>query len=193
MSGDHLHEVTAVIPVGPGDTLYPALRTLRGPREIVVVDDPDGRGAPWARNRGFEKVRTPFVLFSDADVEWEPDAVEALCAALLAAPEAAYAYGSYEMDGAVYCDRPFDAAALRRNNFVSTMSLVRREAFPGFDEDLPRLQDWDLWLTMLEQGRTGISCGWRIFRTQKRTGISFGGPVTWEQARAIVARKHGLP
>lgn len=40
--------------------------------------------------------------------------------------------------------------------FIHTTSLLRRNDFPGFDENIKRLQDWDLWLTMLEQGRTGV-------------------------------------
>ena len=40
--------------------------------------------------------------------------------------------------------------------YIHTTSLIRKKDFPGFDENIKRLQDWDLWLTMLEQGKRGI-------------------------------------
>lgn len=42
----------------------------------VVVQDPDGRGPAWARNRGLEKAHTPFVVFLDADDWVEPTFAE---------------------------------------------------------------------------------------------------------------------
>lgn len=133
-----------------------------------------------------------YLLFCDDDIEWMPGAIAHLCRTLDENPWASYAYGAYEMGGKVQCDQPFDADRLRRGNFVSTMSVIRREAFPGFDESIPRLQDWDLWLSMLEQGKTGVQCGRLIFSTAVRDGITENGPVTWRQARERVASKHGL-
>jgi hypothetical protein len=36
------------------------------------------------------------------------------------------------------------------------MSLINREIFPRFDESLNRLQDWDIYLTLLKKGIHGI-------------------------------------
>ena len=38
------------------------------------------------------------------------------------------------------------------------MALIRRADFPsgGWDIAIKKLQDWDLWLTMLEQGHIGV-------------------------------------
>lgn len=168
-----------------------AEQTFRG-FDIVVVKDMDRKGANWARNRGAEKIMTPFILFSDDDIQWEPDALEVLYNTLLAHPEAAYSYGSYDLEGWVQCDVPFDAERLRKANFISTMSLVRTECFPGWDESIQRLQDWDLWLTMLENGREGVYCGRQIFKTTKRGGITYGDCISYEDAKAIVKEKHGL-
>jgi hypothetical protein len=80
--------------------------------------------------------------------------------------------------GKVRCDSPWSARRLRdfkRGNIVSTMSLVRKRDFPGFDESIRRLQDWDVWLTMLSQGKKGVHCGSVIFETiTKQGGITFG-------------------
>ena len=36
------------------------------------------------------------------------------------------------------------------------MSLMKRQVFPRFDENLSRFQDWDMYLTMLENGIHGV-------------------------------------
>ncbi len=187
--------ITVVIPCRESENPYTTLRSLAKqtlqPAAIVVVHD-EGKGANWARNRGFEMVKTPYVLFSDNDIEWEPDALANLYNSLRMHATARYAYGWYEMDGQRVNAIEFSAKVLRTNNYISTMSLIRAKDFPGFDETLQRLQDWDLWLTMLERGKVGVYCGHKIFSTKKRAGITFGNGISWEDARAIVARKHGL-
>ena len=49
----------------------------------------------------------------------------------------------------------FDAKRLKFFNYISTMSLMKREWFPRFDEKLKRLQDYDLWLSIVEKGGIG--------------------------------------
>ena len=48
------------------------------------------------------------------------------------------------------------------------------------------------WLTMLGQGKVGAHCSKHIFTTKRRPGITHGDGISWEEARSIVARKHGL-
>ena len=100
----------------------------------------------------------------------------------------------------------FDKNFLKQNNYIDTTSLIRRSDFPGFDESLKRFQDWDLWLAMLEQGKKGIFIPKVLYKKIiSNGGISFWLPsfvyrLPWkigkvkkyEEARAIVARKHGL-
>lgn len=159
--------------------------------EVIVRGD-EGRGAPWARNRGAEAATGDYLFFADDDCEFVPDALELLLRALEKRPQASYAFGSYEMDGRAYCAVPFDPYRLRRMNLASTMSLIRRPDFPGWDESLVRLQDWSLWLTMLERGKVGVQCGRLIFRTARRNGITFGSGLSYLEAAAIIKKKHGL-
>ena len=188
--------VSVVIPVRAGDSPDITLRSLARSTfedyDIVVAHDQTGN-ANWARNRGYKNARAPLVLFSDADIEWLPDALDVLVGALQKHPEAAYAYGAYAIGNWVQCNLPFDELRLRRSNYISTMSLIRSDLFPGFDERLKRMQDWDLWLTMLEQGHRGVYCGRIVFSTEKGQGISYGsiGP-SWEEAVEAVRQKHGL-
>jgi hypothetical protein len=97
------------------------------------------------------------------------------------------------MEGRIQCNTRFDADLLQQINFISTMSLIRREHFPGFDESIERLQDWDLWLSMLREGHIGAYCEHVVFTTRQGEGITYGGNgPTWEEAVAIVKQKHGL-
>lgn len=186
--------ITVVVVNREEESPYKTLSTLSCQStllDIVVVFD-EGKGANWARNRGAELASSEYILFSDNDVEWEPDAVQSLYEKLKNSPEYGYSYGWYEMDGKSHCDLAFDSKRLLAINFISTMSLIRKKYFCGFDESLRRLQDWDLWLTLLEKGITGIYCNKKIFTTTKRNGITFGGGISWEEAQKIVMEKHFL-
>lgn len=187
--------ISIIIPNREHENSYATLQSLKTQlksSEIIIVYD-EGKGANWARNRGAELARGPFLLFSDNDILWEPYAVETLWWELENhSPHAGYAYGWYEMDGFAHCKHQFSQKALYEKNYISTMSMIRKELFPGFDEGLQRLQDWDLWLTLLSEGVSGAYCGQKIFTTAKREGITFGNGISWEDAREIVMRKHGL-
>jgi glycosyltransferase involved in cell wall biosynthesis len=192
-------DVTVIIPVKNGSDPDITLNTLKlqtySRFKVVIVRDKRGKGASWARNRGFKEVQTPLVLFSDDDIMWEPYALEYLRKGLLSNPEASYSYGWYSMSNLVYSNKPFRPSELTKDNFISTMSLIRSEHFPGFDESLERLQDWDLWLTMLLQyGHRGHYVNAKIFSTNlKGDGISgWLAPITYAEAKKIVAKKHGI-
>ena len=188
--------ISVVIPVRAGGSPEITLRSLAAQTftdfEVIVCRDQDLRGAPWARNRGAEMATGDSILFCDDDVRWIPKALEILVGTLGKHPEASYSYGAYQCGDRVNSDREFDAAALRRMNFVSTMSLVRRSDHPGWDESIKRLQDWDVWLTMLERGKVGVFCGIKVFETDHRREITYDGSISWQEAEAIVKRKHCL-
>ena len=89
------------------------------------------------------------------------------------------------------CNQFYNAELLKRANFASTMSLIRVKDFPGFDESLKRFQDWDVWLTLAEQGKYGVHCGEIIFDTEVRDGITQSGPDLRESWEALKT-KHNL-
>ncbi len=135
------------------------------PSEIIINDN-DG-GAPLKRNQGYDKSTQPYVFFCDDDILLPSDLLAQLHVLLSHNPDKGYAYTGYH--GIVlHPDKhpigrnfqipsiPFNAANLKRGNYISTMSLIDRSKFPRFDESLKRLQDWDVWLTMLKNGHEGI-------------------------------------
>jgi len=198
--------------------------------EIIVVDDGSDRavverpcsvpvtwlrqehkGAPAARNFGFAHTKGNYVLFLDADVICAPEMLEKLHEGLQKYPEASYAYCDHYRGVKRMSSRSFDPVSLKQNNYITTMSLIRREAFVGFDESIKRFQDWDLWLTMLEQNKVGIYVPgflWKSYTSSR--GIStwlpsfaykfpfrylplFSGQVkAYEEAKRVVQEKHHL-
>lgn len=161
--------------------------------EIIVEVDEKAEGAPKMRNRGFKKAKGEFVLFSDNDLEWKPEAVSVLYKSLRENPNKAYAYSSYTIEGKLVGHQEFSSHDLWKWNYISTMSLIRRNDFPGFDESIKRFQDWDLWLTLLGKGKEGVFCGKCLFSTKWRDGITKGKDVLDSTvARNIVLKKHGI-
>ena len=161
------------------------------PKGIKIIQVKDkGKGANFARNQGFKQVKTEFVLFSDNDIKWRETGIQSLLDALQEEDNASYSYGGYKMGNLVQCNLEFRADRLQMFNYISTMSLIRTKDFSGFDEDIERLQDWDLWLTMLDEGKSGVYCGEIIFETKKKDGISYNGKIDLETAVNIIKAKH---
>jgi glycosyltransferase involved in cell wall biosynthesis len=139
--------------------------------EIIIVDDgsdeplPDiegvkiirqeNKGAPVARNRGFKESTGKYVIFCDADVTMQSDMLAKMNKVLDENPSVSYVYSSFKFGLKKFKLWEFNADKLKEMPYIHTTSLIRREHFLGFDESLKRLQDWDLWLTMLERGHTG--------------------------------------
>lgn len=191
--------ISVVIPSRVGEEII-SLPFLEGQTygkiEIIIEYDKKKEGANKMRNNGAKKSKGEFVLFSDNDLEWDKHAFSALYKCLLKHPESSYSYGSYTLDGKVVGNREFSSHDLWRWNYISTMSLIRKEDFQnsgGFDEKLKRFQDWDLWLTLLDAGKEGKYCGEHMFKTKLREGITFGKNATDPtEARKILMEKHSI-
>ena len=190
----------------------------RRPDEVVIVDDAstDGthaeleslprswlrvklernRGQSRARNVGLRYTASDYVIFLDGDIVMERDMLEALAGALDRDPQASVAYCHYRRKGTrtdPVRARQWDPAALRRENYISAVSLVRRDHLPepAFDEALKRYEDWDLWLRMAAAGRTGVLVDRPLFTAFYRPGDLSGHGESDEWYRRVIA-KHGL-
>ena len=144
-----------IIVVNDGSTDNTAEVLQKFDKKIRVIHQ-ENAGANPARNRGFAETVGEFVICCDADVVMKPRMIEEFVRMLQRHPEASYAYGGFRFGWKVFRDVVFSAEQLRKMNFVHTTTLVRRKDFPGFDPAVKRFQDWDVWLTMLEQGKTGV-------------------------------------
>jgi glycosyltransferase involved in cell wall biosynthesis len=144
----------------------------RWPNRIKVINQ-ERKGANSARNRGFYESKGDFLFFCDADVVLRKDALEKMINTLKSHPEASYVYSSFKFGWKVFPSFDFDEERLKKMPYISMMSLIRREHFPGFDEKIKKFQDWDLWLTMLENGHKGIRIPEILFSVEPRKiGIS---------------------
>jgi glycosyltransferase involved in cell wall biosynthesis len=162
-------------------------------------------GANRARNYGFSKCQGEYVIFWDADVVARRNMLQAMEKALSGHSGASYAYSSHYYSWKSFKLWPFDPYRLRQMPYIHTTSLIRREHFPGFDEAINRLQDWDLWLTMLEQGHSGLFIPEFLFKVLPGGTMSSWLPrffykLPWktkqvkeyDQAVRIIKEKHAI-
>jgi glycosyltransferase involved in cell wall biosynthesis len=177
------------------ETLDSVIKQSLGGVEIIVVDDgsqdnteeavasfacrgrsarlkyvklPESRGVSHARNCGLSLVRSPFVVFLDADDLLTPLALECMVQALQREPGRIACYGNYiriREDGRCIEARP---SAMRKlpesntlwnllgNNFIPTGSLCVRtsvaNAVGGYNENLRFGEDWEFWCRLASLG-----------------------------------------
>lgn len=149
------------------------LDKFSGANSFIFLNQ-ENKGAPAARNTGLSKARGEFLLFCDSDAILDPRALELWQAALLFDSQAAFAYSAFKWGRRLFKVGSYDYDRLRREPYIHTTSLIRRSAFPasGWDEDLKRFQDWDLWLTIASAG------GYGIFIDQVLFTVSPGGHIS---------------
>jgi len=172
-----------------------------------IIINQTNRGAPAARNRGFKKSKGEYIFFCDADAILKPNALKIMLKTLTDHPQASYVYCSFLWGRKKFRLEPFNAEKLKKMPYIHTMSLIRREHFPaaGWDESIKKLQDWDLWLTMLEQGHIGAWLDQILFKVQTGGTMSSWLPSfaykwmpflpnvkKYKEAVEIVKKKHGL-
>lgn len=162
-------------------------------------------GSNPTRNFGAAKATGDFLLFCDADMVLNQDFLEKMVKTLENNPSASFAYCSFYYGVKLFKLFPYDQDRLKKMPYIHTTSLIRREHFPGFDNSIYRLQDWDLWLTMLSQGHTGVWIDEPLFKVKTNGHISTWLPKfaytllpflptvrKYNSSLAIIKKKHGL-
>ena len=133
----------------------------RSDARIVYVTHERNRGACAARNTGIDRARGTFVAFLDDDDVWHPEKLERQVACFASAdPDVALVYGGWRYvfdDGTVEHVMPDGSEQrptelLKRNGIGSTSLVMCRRsallAIDGFDEMLPAMQDFDLFIRL---------------------------------------------
>jgi glycosyltransferase involved in cell wall biosynthesis len=128
---------------------------------IIFIKHDSNKGGAAARNTGIKASKGNYVAFQDSDDEWYPEKLQLQTAVLFKAPlEVGVCYSSFIRinkdkrqvipKGNSHKFEGYIFKKMLRDNFVTTQTaLVKKKCFDRigmFDESLPRLQDWELWL-----------------------------------------------
>lgn len=154
--------------VNDGTTDPESLRVLDSYRtmdpRIRVVDHPENRGLPAARNTGAHEARTEYLLYLDSDDLLEPTAAEKWLWFLESFPQYSFVGGYLVGFGSrQYLWRAGfqnQKENLKRNQ-INHIIMIRKsvvEAVGGYDESMRQgLEDWDFWVRCAAKGYWGDS------------------------------------
>jgi glycosyltransferase involved in cell wall biosynthesis len=149
-----------IVDDGSTDDTEVVVRSFRDAR-VRYIRHENKQGAPVARNTGIKAAKAEFIAFQDSDDEWLCDKLEKQIEAFSkASPETGVVYtgflrientqATYYPSGDVNRLSGSILKALLHGNFITTQAaLVRKDCFLKaglFDEQLPRLQDWELFI-----------------------------------------------
>ena len=163
-----------------------------------IISIPHG-GACKARNEGFRHSKGDYCVFWDSDCYIEPNTAMAWVEMFEKYPEHGFFYSGYTFvnEQGTLDSVPFDPFLLRVRNYISTCFPFRRALFPGWDESLESLQDWDFWLSIVEKGATGKFMLGYAWSTEYPNPDSISGKgctqEVWLSRVDAVKKKHNLP
>jgi hypothetical protein len=191
---------TVVIPVSPKhkrEGLYhEAIQSVQNqtiPTDYILVFDDEGRGAAWARNIGTAQVKTPFVVWLDADDRLKSGFVEQCLSVYHAGT---FVYTDWIVNGLVIntpnCLRPFEQG---QQHVVTTLtSVVAWREAGGFDESLDTLEDEAFFRHIATLGWCGVRCPEPLVEYRRHLGASLVNldTVDSETQRQRVAEKVAL-
>lgn len=166
----------------------------------IIIEDYDG-GACAKRNSGAAKATQPYLMLVDDDSVLYGNCLPEMFEALEHDKKASFAYSDttmvlypgvdYPHPAGVRKARAWDVPSLKNGNYIETMSLMRRDVFPGFDPAIKRFQDWDVWLTLAARGHYGVYIEKVLFELHHfDAGIT--ASVPFEPALAAIHKKHNL-
>ena len=171
----------------------------------LSLHDQNNQGPQVARNQGAKYSHGEFLLFCDGDIILNSRMLEKMHNALKSNPEAAFVYSNFIWVKKKFKLEKFSTEKLRTIPYIHTCSLIKKEFFPGFDVNIKRFQDWDLWLTILEQGHGGVWIDDFLFRKQSGATMSSWLPSftyklfpflpkvkKYHQAMNVIKQKHRL-
>ena len=174
-------EITAVLP--------------KGKYKIITIPH---SGVQKARNLGAKSAKYKYWIFWDCDCIIECHSAKAWIDIFEKRPEVGFIYSGYkflEEKGAIL-SQPFDPFTLKIRNYITTCSPLRKTLYPGWDESLKSLQDWDFWLSVVEKGGKGFFMEGYSFSTASPTEDSISGEgctdENWLDRMDAVTKKHKI-
>ena len=179
--------------------------SLDGSRDVVksykdkrvrLIACEENKGANHARNLGISLSKGNYIAFNDSDDEWTDDKLE-IQLNYMKENNLAVSFSPYiiketgmiipENYSQLTCDTAYVKAELRAHNVIGTPTLVLSKAVVEdigmFDEEMPRLQDYEYVIRIVEKYEIGCcpnillkvgTGGGRISTNDKRLDIATG-------------------
>lgn len=162
--------------------------------EQLVIPHKNGSAA---RNAGRDIAKGDILWWFDSDCYIKPGHAKRMLEEF-EATDADFVYSGYEMaEGqGEFQSESFDAYSLQSGNYISSMAPIKCAKAPRWDETLEAGQDWDYWLTAVENGLKGVFVEGSGFITDTyQTGLSSDKWSLENRDNTIytVRRKHGIP
>jgi GT2 family glycosyltransferase len=193
-----------VVLVDDGSSAPPpqGLPGLDDPR-VRVVRHPTSRGVPAARNTGIAEARGTWLAFLDDDDAWSPHKLEKQLERARASSARFVYSGVVSVDGSgrVLHGYPVPApesVALEllarcvipagSSNVLVEAELVR--SLGGFDEGLPHLCDWDLWIRLARAAQAAAVPEVLVAYVEQHEAMSLVLPRSAFDELACLERKH---
>ncbi|MFL5907145.1 MAG: glycosyltransferase family 2 protein [Solirubrobacterales bacterium] len=156
-----------VVDDGSSDDTPEVLERVEDER-LRVIRHERAQGVSRARNAGIERANGEWIAFLDDDDLWAPGKLRAHL------DQSAEGGWTFSYSGAIVIDERMDATRrthppggdvvgrlLLGSNVIGSPSAVLLRAdllelAGGFDERLPQMEDWDLWIRAASVGRPGL-------------------------------------
>lgn len=160
-------DLTFIIACGPYHTniVHEAIASVKAqtiPCDLIVIEDTEGKGAGYARNRGLERVTSTHVAFLDADDTIAPNFAE-ICLGVLDQYSQSHDDPRY-----VYTDwlgienvghkapEPCDAWTNQTFHLVTTVLPTDRVRLIGGFDEVMQIEDADFYVRLRLSGVCGI-------------------------------------
>lgn len=148
-------EVIVVDDCSTEEGIEAAALSFSDPRvKYFRMPENSGHDGP-VKNFGIKQATGEYICFLDDDDQYRREALKILLA-YAGQSKCDVVYGDYLIDGKPGWSVDFSVAQLSRFNFISMIvAMVRRDALVkvgGFDEEVPKFKDWNLWLRMQKGG-----------------------------------------
>lgn len=170
----------------------------------IQIFSQDHKGACAARNRGIDEAKGVYLAFQDSDDEWMPDKLckqisymkqnhfkVCYCPYLLCGSETRTIPDDYHLT-----DKYEDhiETTLKAGNMIGTPTLVMEknvlEEIGKFDEDMPRLQDYELIIRIVQRYKIGYYAEALIKAYRQTACISYDNRAYKEAVYQLI-KKHG--